>query len=136
MSKPESKKPVNLNNHPIISHEIDASGVVLGRLSTQVANFLRGKFKTDFVPYLNIGDQVKVYNASKMVFTGNKLSQKIYYHHTGYIGHLKEEKLSDMFKKNPAEVLKRSVWGMLPKNKLRKLWIKNLIIYNGDIDAK
>lgn len=115
--------------------ELDAAGMILGRLATQVANGLRGKGKPSFRPNIVCGDKIVVTNASKMKVTGNKLQDKTYYHHTGYLGHLKSESLGDIFKKNPGEVLKRAVSGMLPKNKLRKLWLKNLTIFNGEKNA-
>ena len=112
-------------------YKIDAAGKILGRIATEAAVVLRGKNKPQFRPYLVMGDKVLITNAAKFKVTGAKMTQKIYYHHTGYIGHLKSETLKEVFQKNPAEVLKRAIWGMLPKNKLRKLWIKNLEIRNG-----
>lgn len=108
------------------THTIDAADRVLGRLATEIATFLRGKHKPDFVPYKDIGDFVVVKNADKIKFTGKKIEQKKYYHHTGYIGHLKEIPLKKIFEKNPGETIKRAVYGMLPKNKLRKEQIKRL----------
>lgn len=107
---------------------IDAKGEILGRLSTRIANILRGKDKPSFRPYLVMGDKVVVINAGKIKVTGNKMEQKIYYHHTGYIGHLKSETLKEVMKKDPTEVIRRAVFGMLPKNKLRNIWMKNLEI--------
>jgi len=107
-------------------HTIDAADQVLGRLATRIAGFLRGKHKPDFVPYQDKGDFVEVKNVDKIKFTGKKLEQKKYYHHTGFLGGLKETPLKKVFEKNPGEVLKKAVWGMLPKNKLRKGQIKRL----------
>ncbi|MCL5407600.1 MAG: 50S ribosomal protein L13 [Patescibacteria group bacterium] len=128
----ELKKPVQkIKNKPEIkTHTIDASGKILGRLATVIAVILRGKDKPSFQPYLVMGDKVLVLNASKIKVTGGKETKKMYYSHSGYLGHLKTSSYNDIFKKNPGEVLKRAVWGMLPKNKLRKIWIKNLEIRN------
>lgn len=110
------------------THTIDASGKALGRLATEIVTILRGKHKPDFVPYKDTGDFVLVKNIKNIKFTGEKLEQKKYYRHTGYLGGLKEIKLKELFEKNPAEVLKRAVFGMLPRNKLRRLMIKKLKI--------
>lgn len=110
------------------THRIDATGEVLGRLATKVAVLLRGKHKPTFQPHLDQGDNVIVKNISKIKITGKKLKQKKYYHYSGYPGGLKEKSMLELFKKNPGEVLKRAVWNMLPKNKLRKIVIKRLKI--------
>jgi len=102
----------------------------LGRLATEIAVALRGKDKPSFRPYLILGDKVVVKNASKMVITGKKLEQKVYQRHTGYLGHLKTVSMKELFLKNPSEILKKAVYGMLPKNKLRNTWMKNLTIEN------
>ncbi len=107
-------------------HTIDASGKVLGRLATQVALLLRGKNKPTFSPHLDEGDEVVIKNVDKMKFTGKKLGQKVYKHHTGYVGHLKIISMSDAYKKNPQQVFKRAVYNMLPKNKLRSKMMKRL----------
>ena len=107
-------------------HTIDATGKVSGRLATQIAVLLRGKQKPQFVPYLDMGDFVVVKNTSKMKFTGKKLAQKKYYHHSGYLGGLKEKSLEKLFAENPNEVLKKAVVGMLPRNRLKKEQIKRL----------
>ena len=110
------------------THTIDATGKVLGRLATEIAILLRGKHKPDFLPYKDMGDFVVVKNVDKMKFTGKKLEKKKYYHHTGYLGSLKEVSLKRLFKTNPHQVLKKAVLGMLPKNKLRARQIKRLRI--------
>lgn len=110
------------------THTIDAAGKVLGRLATEIAILLRGKNKPDFVLNKDMGDFVIVKNFDKIKFTGKKFEQKIYYHHTGYLGGLKETPLKKLFEKNPAEVLKKAVFGMLPKNKLRARQIKRLTV--------
>lgn len=108
------------------NHIIDAEGKVLGRLSTQIAVLLRGKHKPNFAPYKDIGDFVTIKNVEKLKFTGTKFKNKIYYRHTGYLGGLKKATLEDIYKKSPSEVLRRAVFGMLTKNKLRALQIKRL----------
>jgi len=108
------------------THTIDASGKVLGRLATQIAVLLRGKHKPEFVPYQDIGDFVIVKNVDKIKITGKKMEQKKYYKHSGFLGGLKETPLKTLLKKKPQEVLKRAVYGMLPKNKLRPQQIKRL----------
>ncbi len=108
------------------THTIDATGKVLGRLATEIAVLLRGKNKPDFAPYKDIGDFVVVNNVEKLKFTGKKIEQKKYYHHSGYLGSLKETPMKKLFKENPPEVLKIAVFGMLPKNKLRAKMIKRL----------
>lgn len=108
------------------THIIDASGKVLGRLATNIAIILRGKHKASFDPAKDMGDFVVVKNVNKIRLTGKKMEQKKYFHHTGYLGGLKEVALKEVFKKNPAEVLKKAVFGMLPKNKLRVRQIKRL----------
>ena len=110
------------------THQIDATDKVLGRLATEIVILLRGKNKASFQPYLDEGDNVVISNAAKIKITGKKLVQKKYYHYSGYPGGLKEKKMSEVFAKDPAEVLKRAVWNMLPKNKLRAKMIKRLEI--------
>ncbi len=107
-------------------HQLDASGQVVGRLATKIAVILRGKNKADFLPYIDGGDAVEVGNCSKLKFTGKKLEQREYIWHTTHPGGLKRKKVRDVFINNPEEVLRRAVWGMLPKNKLRKEMIKRL----------
>ncbi len=110
------------------THTIDAANKVLGRLATEIAILLRGKNKTDFAPNKDIGDFVVIKNIKKIKVTGKKFEKKIYYHHTGYLGGLKETPFKKLFKKDPGEVLKKAVFGMLPKNKLRAKQIKRLKI--------
>ena len=108
------------------THTIDAAGRILGRLASEIAVLLRGKDKTDFAPYKDIGDIIIVKNVDKLKFTGKKMEQKKYYRHSGYPGGLKEVSLGKLFEKNSAEVFKKAVWGMLPKSKLRAKMIKRL----------
>lgn len=110
------------------THIIDATDKVLGRLASEIAILLRGKHKPDFLPYKDMGDFVVIKNVSKIKISGKKIEQKKYYRHSGYLGGLKEIPLKTLFKKDPAQVLKRAVWGMLPKNKLRAKQIKRLKI--------
>ncbi len=110
------------------THIIDATGKVLGRLASEIAVLLRGKHKPNFVPYQDVGDFVVVKNIDKIRITGKKMEKKKYYRHTGYLGGLRVTSLEKLFAKNPAEVLKRAVWGMLPRNKLRSKQIKRLKI--------
>lgn len=108
---------------------IDATGKPLGRLASQIAVLLQDKHLPNYEPRLEGETTVKVINASKIVFTGKKLNQKIYYRHTqGYVGHIKEIKLKEIFPKKVDWIIKEAVKGMLPKNKLRKRRLKRLII--------
>lgn len=108
------------------THIIDATNKVLGRLASQIAVILRGKHKKNFDPAKDMGDFVIVKNVNKMKISGKKVEKKKYYRHSGYLGGLKEISLKKLFKENPAEVLKKAVYGMLPKNRLRKKIIKRL----------
>lgn len=110
------------------THTIDATGKILGRLASQIAILLRGKQKPNFLPHKDMGDFVIVKNIKNLKFTGKKFEKKIYYHHTGYLGGLKETPLKKLFAKDPTKVLRKAVWGMLPKNKLRTRQIKRLKI--------
>ncbi|PLS80032.1 MAG: 50S ribosomal protein L13 [Chloroflexi bacterium] len=110
---------------------VDADGQILGRLATQIAMLLRGKHKPTFTPHVDNGDFVVVVNAEKVQVTGNKPSQKIYYHHTGYPGGIKGEPYRLLFKRRPDRVLKIAVKGMLPKNRLGRKLIKKLYVYAG-----
>lgn len=108
------------------THTIDATNKVLGRLAVEVSLLLRGKQKPEFVPYKDVGDFVTVKNIEKIIITGKKMDNKKYYSFSGYPGGLKEIPLKKVFDRNPGEVLKRAVSGMLPKNKLRAKQIKRL----------
>ncbi|MFA5021226.1 MAG: 50S ribosomal protein L13 [Patescibacteria group bacterium] len=107
-------------------HQIDAAGIPLGRLASSIAIILRGKNKATFNPAKDEGDFVEVKNCQAIKFTGKKLDQKEYKWHTTHPGGLRTKKVKDVFAKNPGEVLKTAVWGMLPKNKLRDQMIKRL----------
>jgi large subunit ribosomal protein L13 len=110
---------------------VDAKDAILGRMATKIADYLRGKNKAIFTPNVDTGDFVIVINADKVKVTGNKLEDKKYYHHTGYIGHIKEESLRDRLSTAPDRVIKAAVWGMLPKNRLGRAMIKKLKVYAG-----
>jgi len=110
---------------------IDADGKNVGRIATKIAGILRGKGKPEFTPHADIGDFVVVVNADKVNFTGKKWTQKTYYWHTPYPGGLKSITAAELLKKNPEEILKKAVWGMLPKNKMRKDLITRVKIYSG-----
>jgi large subunit ribosomal protein L13 len=115
-----------------MTHTIDAKNKILGRLAVEAANLLRGKNKPDFVPYLNKGDQVVIINTDKFKTTGQKLKQKIYYSHSGYPGGIKTVELERALKKDSREVVRKAVYGMLPKNKLRDNFINKLKLYKGN----
>ena len=110
---------------------VDAEGVALGRLATEVAAALRGKDKPTFTPHLDMGDFVIVTNASKVRVTGQKLTQKLYHHHTGYLGGLKSIRLDKQLEKHPVRVVRAAVWGMMPKGRLGRAQIRHLKIYTG-----
>lgn len=110
---------------------VDAEGMVLGRLATQVASVLRGKHKPIFTPHVDTGDFVIIVNAGKVRFTGAKLTDKIYYHHTGYPDGIKNKSLGKYLKEKPEELLTKSIGGMLPKNKLGRAMLKKLKVYSG-----
>lgn len=108
-------------------HTIDATNQKLGRLASHIAVLLQGKDKVGYEPRLAGGDRVVVKNVGKLVVTGRKATQKIYYRHTGYMGHLKERTYREFFEKSPKEVLRLAVKRMLPDNRLREKRLKHLI---------
>ncbi len=112
-------------------HHVDVSGKILGRVSTDIAQKLMGKSKPYFVRHLDCGDYVVVTNAQKILVTGKKLIQKIYSTYSGYPGGIRREKLEDLLKRKPEEVIRHAVSGMLPKNKLRDQMLKRLYVYAG-----
>lgn len=112
-------------------HVIDAQGQTLGRLASQVATLLRGKHKPYYTPHVDCGDYVIIVNAEKVHVTGQKMTQKKYYRHSGYPGGLKVITLRDQLQKFPARVLEHAVRGMLPKNRLGRQMFKKLKIYAG-----
>ena len=110
---------------------VDAEGQTLGRLASEVAKVLRGKNKPEFTPHVDTGDYVIVVNAAKVQVTGKKLSQKVYYHHSDYVGGMKETTLDEMLAKKPEKVIELAVKGMLPKGPLGRAMIKKLHVYAG-----
>ena len=110
---------------------IDAEGVSLGRLASKVANILRGKHKPTYTPNVDCGDFVIVVNASKVNLTGKKMTDKIYYDHSGYTGGLRERTAREMIENYPVEMVERAVKGMLPKTRLGRQMYKKLFVYEG-----
>lgn len=110
---------------------VDAQGKVLGRLATELAKILRGKNKPIYTPHVDTGDFVIVVNAGKVALTGKKMKDKIYYHHTGYPGGIKEMSAEKLLAKKPTEMIRIAVKGMLPKNSLGRQMIQKLKIYAG-----
>ncbi len=110
---------------------INAEGKTLGRLATEVAVLLRGKRKPEFAHFVDCGDFVVVINAEKVNVTGKKLEQKKYYSHSGYPGGLKVKTLKELLEKKPEEVVRKAVWGMIPKGKLGRAVYKKLKVYRG-----
>jgi len=111
---------------------IDASKQTLGHLSVEVANILRGKHKPSFTPHIDDGDFVVIINAKNIVLTGDKLNKKMYYNHSGYPGGLRTRSAKELMSKNPEELVKKSIWGMVPHNRLGRKQIKKLFIYNDE----
>ena len=110
---------------------VDAEGQTLGRLASEVAKVLRGKNKPVYTPHIDTGDYVIIINAEKVAVTGKKLDQKVYYHHSDYVGGMKETTLKEMMAKKPEKVLELAVKGMLPKGPLGRSMIKKLHVYAG-----
>jgi large subunit ribosomal protein L13 len=110
---------------------VDATGKTLGRLSTEIARRLRGKHKPEYTPHVDTGDYIVVVNAEKVRVTGNKLKDKMYHHHTGYIGNLKSVSLEKMLDETPERVLQFAVKGMLPKGPLGRQMLSKLRVFAG-----
>jgi large subunit ribosomal protein L13 len=110
---------------------VNADGMILGRLATEIAILLRGKNKPQFAAHVDTGDFVVVINAEKILVTGNKMEDKKYYSHSQYPGGLKTQSLKDLLKDKPEEVIKKAVWGMIPKNKLGRAVYSKLKVYKG-----
>ena len=111
---------------------VDAEGQTLGRLASKVANVLRGKHKPTYTPHIDGGDYVIVVNANKVVLTGNKLNDKMYYNHSRYTGGLRERTAKEMIQNYPTEMIERAVKGMLPKGRLGRQMYKKLFVYAGE----
>jgi large subunit ribosomal protein L13 len=124
----QSAKPAEVRRNWYL---IDATDKTLGRLSTEIARRLRGKHKPEYTPHVDTGDYIVVVNAEKVRITGNKLKDKMYHHHTGYIGNLKTISLEKLLAKAPEQVIQHSVKGMLPKNPLGRAMFKKLRVYAG-----
>ncbi len=112
-------------------YEIDASGNSMGRVATKIANLLRGKHKRDFTPHMDMGDFVVVTNIDKMKFTGRKIEQKKYYHHSGFLGGLKTKTLKDEIVRSPETVLKKAVFSMIDDIKFRKTILSRMKVVKG-----
>lgn len=112
-------------------HVVDAENKVLGRLASQVAAVLRGKHRPTYTPFIDSGDHVIVVNADKVILTGKKRQQKIYYRHSGYPGGLKAVKYDEVLNTRPELAIRLAVWGMLPHNRLGRKLIKKLRVYKG-----
>ena len=110
---------------------VDATGKTLGRLSTEIARRLRGKHKPEYTPHVDTGDYIVVVNAEKVRVTGNKLKDKMYHHHTGYIGNLKSESLEKVLDETPERVIERAVKGMLPRGPLGRQMYSKLKVFKG-----
>ena len=110
---------------------VDADGKTLGRLASEIARRLRGKHKTEYTPHVDTGDYIVVVNAEKIRVTGNKLQDKMYHHHTGYIGNLKSISLEKQLQKAPERVIELAVRGMMPRNPLGRAMMKKLKVYAG-----
>jgi large subunit ribosomal protein L13 len=113
-------------------HLFDAENKILGRLATEMAQVLRGKGKTDFAPHIDNGDAVIVINSDKVALSGMKAKKKTYYRFSGYPGGITAIVFEDQIKKDSTKVIWNAIYGMLPKNKLRKLMLKRLFIYKDD----
>jgi large subunit ribosomal protein L13 len=110
---------------------VDAEGLPLGRMATKIASVLRGKHRTDYTPHVDCGDFVVVINAEKVMLTGNKMTQKVYYRHSGYPGGQKQRTPQQLMEKFPTRVVEIAVKGMLPKTKLGEAMYKKLFVYAG-----
>lgn len=128
MSTTVSAKPAEVRREWLL---VDAEGKTLGRLASEIARRLKGKHKPIFTPHIDTGDYVVVVNAEKVAVTGNKLQNKMYYHHTGYIGNLKSISLEKQLQEAPERVLQTAVRGMLPRNPLGRAMMKKLRIFAG-----
>ena len=128
MSTTVSAKPAEVRRDWYL---VDAEGKTLGRLASEIARRLKGKHKAEYTPHVDTGDYIVVVNAEKVAVTGNKLKDKMYHHHTGYIGNLKSISLEKQLQKAPERVLETAVKGMLPRNPLGRAMMKKLRIFAG-----
>jgi large subunit ribosomal protein L13 len=123
-----SPKPTDIHR---AWHVVDAEGLVLGRLSTEVARILRGKHKPIFAPHMDTGDHVVIVNAAKVVLTSDKAEKKLEYRHSGYPGGLKSKKYTDVMAQKPEEAVRKAIRGMLPKGPLGRQQLRKLKVYAG-----
>jgi large subunit ribosomal protein L13 len=123
-----SAKPAEVSRDWFV---VDATGKTLGRLSTEIARRLRGKHKPEYTPHVDTGDYIVVVNAEKIRVTGKKMQDKIYYHHTGFIGNLKSISLEKLLDKAPERVIEKAVKGMLPRGSLGRQMFSKLKVYAG-----
>ncbi|MEX1062079.1 MAG: 50S ribosomal protein L13 [Balneolaceae bacterium] len=129
-NKTYSAKPGDINKKWIL---VDAEDQPLGRVSSRIASVIRGKNKPEFTPHADTGDNVVVINAEKVLLTGKKLSDKTYFHHSGFTGSERFVTAADMLEKDPASLIKKAVKGMLPKNRLGRRLLTNLRVYAGPV---
>lgn len=129
-----SYKTISANNSTVDKEWllVDAEGEVLGRLASKVAKLLRGKYKTNFTPHVDCGDNIIVINAEKIQLTGNKWSDKVYIRHTGYPGGQRSTTAEALLKKNPISLIEKAIKGMLPKSRLGSEIYRNLYVYAGE----
>jgi large subunit ribosomal protein L13 len=128
MNTTVSAKPAEVRREWLL---VDAEGKTLGRLASEIARRLRGKHKPIFTPHVDTGDYIVVVNAEKIAVTGNKLADKMYHHHTGYIGNLKSISLEKQLQRAPERVIQTAVRGMLPRNPLGRAMMKKLRVFAG-----
>jgi large subunit ribosomal protein L13 len=128
MSKTYVATPETRNREWVV---VDAEGQTLGRLATQIADALRGKNKPEYTPHIDTGDFVVVINAEKITVTGKKLTEKIYYRHTGYPGGLRSRTLEEQLERRPEEVIRGAVKGMIPRTRLGRAQLRKLKVYAG-----
>ena len=128
MNRTYSPKKGEIDRHWFV---VDAAGLPMGRVCTEVARLLTGKHKPQYAPHVDTGDFVIVINAEKTILTGRKEDQKIYYRHSTHPGGLKSESVARLRQRRPAKMIERAVWGMLPKNKLGRQQLKKLKVYAG-----
>ena len=127
--KTYSAKPADVQRNWYV---VDATDLVLGRLSTEIAHRLRGKHKVIYTPHIDTGDYIIVINAEKVRVTGNKVNDKMYHHHTGYIGGLKSTNFASLIVKDPEQVIRLAVKRMLPRNPLGRAMLRKLKVYAGN----
>jgi large subunit ribosomal protein L13 len=127
-------KTISANSRTVQRHwyVVDAKDLVLGRLASRIAHYLRGKHKPDYTPHVDTGDYIVVVNADKIRVTGRKQTGKVYYHHTGYPGGIKSITFEKLMEKNPIQALEKAVKGMLPKNSLGRDMFRKLKVYSGE----